>query len=281
MIAFVSLIAGTPQIWQMDPNGGSLKQLTNVPDGACQPSWSPDGKSFVFVSPCTGRRDQYPGSSLYILEEGGKITAIPPSPQGDFDPAWSPDGGRIAYTSLRDGRPQVYVYNLLDQSLKNLSNSVFADRQPAWNPSGSQIAFIRTRTSGQVWIMTDNGQRQEQFSRSGEFNDSRPIWSPDTRVIFFSQSTRDDDTLWLMGMRYQDRGSGQEFRIPVNAQDVPGPIRHPSISPDGYWIVFESWPEGTNHDIYRMTIAGANMQRLTTDRVLEFEPAWNPASPRP
>ncbi len=50
-----------------------------------------------------------------------------------------------------------------------------------------------------------------------------------------------------------------------------------NVSPDGNWIVFESWPDGTNHDIYMMTINGANRIRLTTDKDFDFGAAWRPA----
>ncbi len=280
-IAFVSTRTGTPQIWEMDPHGNRQIQLTNVADGACQPSWSPDGTAIVFTSPCPGPRPKYPGSSLFVWHKDGTITPIPPSPEGDYDPAWSPDGIRIAFTSLRDGHPQIYLYNLADKSFKNLSNSVFPDHEPAWNPAGSQIAFIRTQTSDQVWFMGDNGSRQSLYSISGEFNDQYPVWSADGQMLFFGQTTPTGDVPWLMGLRYNDRGTSGEFRIPPKGQADPGPVKHPSVSPDGFWIVFEGWPTGDNHDIYRMSISGTNFQRLTTDRDLDFDPAWGPAPAQP
>jgi hypothetical protein len=278
-IAFVSTRSGgLPQIWVMDPNGNRQVQVTNVPDGACQPSWAPDGQAFVFTSPCYGPAGKYPGSSLFIWRKDGSVTPIPPSPEGDYDPAWSPDGKRIAFTSLRDGHPQIYIYNVLDQSFKNISNSISPDHQPAWNGAGSLIAFIRTQVSEQVWYMTDAGTHQDQYSISGEFNDLYPLWSPDGQVLFYNQTTHNGDVPWLEALRYKDRGSALEFRIPAKGQTDPGPVRHPSVSPDGFWIVFEGWPQGDNHDIYRMSVNGSNFQRLTSDRDLDFDPAWGPGS---
>ena len=54
------------------------------------------------------------------------------------------------------------------------------------------------------------------------------------------------------------------------------PMRESAYSPDGAWIAFESWPEGSNHDIYIMTPNGNGRQRLTDADGFEFDPAWRP-----
>jgi TolB protein len=278
-IAFVSdRTGGMPQIWVMDPSGNRQVQITNVPAGACQPSWAPDGQALVFTSPCSGQATKYPGSSLFIWRKDGSVTAIPPSPEGDYDPAWSPDGKMIALTSLRDGRPQIYIYNVLDQSFKNISDNVFPDHQPAWNPAGSLIAFIRTQVSEQVWYMSDTGAHQDQYAISGEFNDTNPFWTPDGQILFYSQTTHTGDVPWIEGLRYKERGTQLEFRVPAKGQVDPGPVKHPSISPDGLWIVYEGWPQGGNHDIFRMSTNGTNSQRLTSDRAADFDPTWGPGT---
>jgi serine/threonine protein kinase len=279
-IAFSSNRTGSIQIWSMDVSGGSLTQLTNLSDGACQPAWSPNGQQLAFISPCRAKHDVYAGSSIYIMNADGSdihSLPIPPDPAGDFDPAWSPDGQRIAFTSLRTGEQHIYVYNLTTSALSQVTKGPDAkDGQPAWSPSGTQLVFVRTSIFSQIWVVGDDGQNQLQFSLSGPVNDLYPVWSPDGQSIYYCQTNPDSYLPWLMRLRYFDRGTSNENRVPPPGQPVVSPIVKARISPDGSWIAYESWPDGTNHDIYLMKINGSDVQRLTDDSGIDFDPAWQP-----
>ena len=65
-IAYASDRTGLPQIYLVDLASLALVQITNMPEGACQPAWSPDGKKLVFISPCKGMDEIYYGAGLYI-----------------------------------------------------------------------------------------------------------------------------------------------------------------------------------------------------------------------
>jgi dipeptidyl aminopeptidase/acylaminoacyl peptidase len=156
-IAFVSDRSGVPQLYVSDVVGQTIVPVTNLPDGACQPAWSPDGLRLVFVSPCrvspVGRpldisEGPAPDTALYIVNaDGSGLVALPTAPGGDSEPAWSPEGQRIAFTSLRDGRPLIFVLDLIDQSVARLTEpgAVRSARQPAWSPFGNQIVFTKKR----------------------------------------------------------------------------------------------------------------------------------------
>lgn len=281
-IAFASSRAGLPQIFLMNADGSNQQQLTGLPDGACQPDWSPDGKRIVFISPCPDRRDIYPDSRLYILDlETNAITELPSEGGGDFEPAWSPtEPERIAFTSLRDGTAQIYLLNLADNSVTRISDGS-QDRQyryPAWSPTGLQIAFTLQRPMypWQIWAMSNYGKGAQQVARSGtKLWDYSPAWSPDGSTILFTQArSRTAGLGWLMRITYEERGGeGKYLKGSNKAADG-------EFSPDGRWIAFESIDlQATilNYDIYLIPAEGGTRIRLTTDKGLDFDPAWRPA----
>jgi serine/threonine protein kinase/Tol biopolymer transport system component len=280
-IAFASDRSGIPQIWLINVDGSDLFQVTNAQQGACQPDWSPDGSQIVFISPCTENQEKYRGSSLFIINADGSGGMIPLPTQGgsDYDPSWSPDGNSIAFTSLRNGdRPQIFVLNLLDSTVIQLSESgTNQDFQPDWSPDGSALVFVTTRRGPyQIWSMAADGNDAQRFTASGNRKNTYPAFSADGQVVTFTQTDGADSVPVLKGARYPFNGEN-EFKI----YPFPGllPMREAEYSPDGFWLVFESWPEGSNHDIYVMTANGAERTQITKDPAFDFDPSWRPISP--
>jgi serine/threonine protein kinase len=288
-IAFASDRTGAPQIFLMNADGSNTQQVTDMPDGACQPSWSPDGMRLVFISPCTKRLEQYPGSYIYMINsDGSGLVALPSEPGGDFDPAWSPDGSRIAFTSLRDGSPQIFILNLDDNRITRLTEASSDNRQPdwsmqpAWSPSGAQIIYTghgRLTNSLQIWLMSDAGAGQTFLIRRGNvYWNFLADWSPDGTTILFGETSGDQLLGWLMRFNYENQTSAiDHLRIGIYGT-------HSDFSPDGKWVVYESLDiqdeNRSDYDIYLILADGSEIPiLLTNSRSNEFDPAWRPIGP--
>jgi hypothetical protein len=120
--------------------------------------------------------------------------------------------------------------------------------------------------------MDADGKNPRGFSASVDFVDQWPAWSPDGQVIVFTQMRELGGVPYLMAAPMYEGSDYREYRIDPN----PVPMKEADYSPDGIWLVFESWPEGSNHDIYIMTATGANRRRLTIETSREFDASWGP-----
>jgi serine/threonine protein kinase len=283
-IAFASGRTGDPQIFLADLNGENAFQVTNVENGACQPSWSPDGQRMVFISPCSGKEDIYRNSSLYIINgDGTNLITLDASPGGNFDPEWSPDGKSIAFTSLRTGQMEIFTVDVENPTaVTQLTNgaSQIESRMPAWSPDGSQLVYVVRRIGVyQIWVMNADGTEQDQIIRSGvQYTDYAPVWSPKNDLIIFNQ--RCATTFcnpYLVNTSATSRANEQGLRVRLNIAY----IENVAYSPDGFYLAYEGVGEAGNVDIFFMTVSGGNRVRLSTDPAQDFHPAWRPAVSTP
>ena len=273
-IAYASDRGGDVQIYLQNIEGDSaIQQLTDLPGGACQPAWSPDGVQLVFISPCPNQNESYPDASLYLMDiESGEWQQIASSGAGHYDPIWSPDGTRIAYTARDGSHSHIHILTLADRSDRSISNRLSNDMQPGWSPDGELIVFLSTRTGRNLlFTMTVNGESAIQFTRDIEKTNLYPRWSPDGNTILYMQLNNIGYPVLVSGL-YEKQGYSED----LVTTEYTAPMRDPAYSPDGLWLAFSSNYDGSNHDIWIMTAAGTNPKPLATHPAFDFDPAWRP-----
>jgi len=276
-IAYASESSGMPQIYVINSDGnGEPRQITFLPDGACQPDWSPDGLRLVFISPCKENSNYYRTSSLFIINLDGTGLLPLNKPNGaDFDPDWSPDGTKLAFASTRgSGRPQIFITDLEGQEYQTMTEQYTHETQPSWSPDGKNILYIvSSGEERQIWVMDQYGINRRKVSEDTPYLNFRPSFSPDGKNMLFTQRLTTKSVPFLAKSPF----GGDEFvGERIGQADVPMPMQEGMISPDGLWIVFEGWTGDTGHDIYIMTITGLARERITTDPAFDFDPAWSP-----
>jgi Tol biopolymer transport system component len=120
------------EVWVMNADGTGKRKVVGNTGGDATPSWSPDGKKFVFSR---NRADIW---VVNVDGTGQKRLTFTPNHQ-EYDPAYSPDGTKIAFVSDRDSSasfPQeIYTMNAADGSgIRRLTANGAFDGHPDWQP---------------------------------------------------------------------------------------------------------------------------------------------------
>jgi TolB protein len=113
----------------------------------------------VFISPCKGNRETYPGAGLFIINlDGSNLTPLPNVPGGDYDPVWSPDGkwiGFVEWQKISDDKGFDLIYRIpavggLPIRVTSVNDSVSVGAI-TFTHDGKRIAFHSDRDNGVYW----------------------------------------------------------------------------------------------------------------------------------
>jgi len=231
---------------------GSVRTVTTTRGFDGMPSWSPDGRSLVWVGNHDGQNDIYAGDVL-----GSGVLQLTDDAAQDVFARWSPDGSAIAFSSDRDGDHEIYLMAPDGNDVRRLTRNDVDDWVPAWSPDGLQIAYVSSDGKRHLRVMAADGTADRRVSGAVD-EPWWPTWSPDgTRLAYESGGV-----IYVI-----PAAGGDPIRLPIPQIRV---TRFPAWAP-GSDIAFSS-----DGDIYATTEDGTNLRRLTETSTTETTPAWSP-----
>jgi Tol biopolymer transport system component len=126
-VAFSGNIAGHFDIFALDLESGTVKNLTNddAYDGA--PVYTPDGASIVYSSARDGEHDQLYRLDLADPTQREQLTT---GAWSDKDATFSPDGSWLVFTSDRSGADNIWALELASGRTIQLTNAVTGCMMP-------------------------------------------------------------------------------------------------------------------------------------------------------
>ena len=151
MAIFLSKPFGNPELCLITPASGTWTRLTRTQfANEGQPSWSPDGRSIVYVSD-EGRRQH-----LYVIDAASKSKRrLTSAGSQNVDPDWGPDG-RIVYPSRRAGGNQIAVISPAEgEPSVRLVTAPGNWEHPTWARDRRHVMAER---DGQLYLIDTLGQ---------------------------------------------------------------------------------------------------------------------------
>ena len=238
------------------------------------------------------------GSDDYeqTFTEKGNIMTFTAKYNDDYSPAISPDGKWVAFASNRLQNAELYLIDLTDRSLRQLTHTDELDEyMPTFSPDGRSIAFATERTRGgmmlppiqasgsdpsraSIYLMDIDGRNQRPLV-DADGADRAPVFSPDGQKIAFESkaptqeaastpgSTENNDTLEIYVI---DIDGTHKMQLTHNDVDDG----HPTWSPNGKRIAFSSMVEGI-YQIFIMDAAGGTAKQLTFSGASHYHPTFS------
>lgn len=246
------------------------RQLTFAPGDDFAPTWTPDGRSLVFVS------DQQGGWNLWTLDLGS------PTPRaltfGQFqytNPFMMRDGRSIAVASDRGSATRawtdLWVVSLDGSPERRLTSESPAVKEfvPVISPDGRWLAYLdlpMNRPPQYRLIVVELPAGLPRVLTEDRIVFSSIRFSPDSRGILYTAATLGSSDVWTIGVD----GSGARALTSQRDSELAG-----DYSPDGTTIAFVSNQSGTD-EIWLMDAQGRLSRQLTRDSATASLPAFSP-----
>jgi len=275
----------TSHLWVVPVAGGLARQLPTTPAGESGGRWSPDGKSYLYLSASEG------GSQVWVSEFDSasgmpsgapkKITSISTEADGAI---WSPDGKNI-----------VFVSEVFPGCMDDACNK-YSDQERA---NSKVKATIFEHLLFRHWNHYSAGKRSHLFVVPAEGGVAKDITPGDHDVPPFSLGGQDAYAISPDGKEVAFTSNWDEvgatstnndiFVVPITGGEPkklstsPGGDSTPLYSPDGKWLAWRMQKRaGYESDRFRLVVydrKSGEIRNLTEafDQWVEAM-AWSPDS---
>lgn len=291
------------EIWVVPTSGNAPRQMSAQGSSAWHPRWSPDGKRLSFLAMSNDAEDASVQVFTFDLRGGERmqLTEVAGGVEG-FE--WSPDGRRLLLL-VRDQEPEkppgpwvidrlkfkddyvgylnrlrshLYVLDIADNALTQITSGDYEDYSPAWSPDGGRIAFVSNRTAepdasvnSDIWLVdTDKSYNKQKLVRvtTNPSSDDSPAWHPDGERIAYMTTTaeRTDVPVSYLQTKLAIIGIGDDEPDYLTTEALDRKAYDPVFSPDGRHIYVSLEDEG-KVDLVVVAVADGAMRRLITGQV--------------
>jgi TolB protein len=206
---------------------------------------------------------------IYISDyDGERQTRVTVGRTLNITPRWSPDARSIAYTSYRRGGGNIFISNIFQGTLEEVTRGdrIGENWLPAWSPDGTRLAFSSTREGNpEIYVANRDGSNVRRLTNHPGI-DISPTWSPAGTQIAFVSDRSGSPQIYIVGAD----GLGLVKKTSESWCDKP------TWSPAPYNEIAYASRTGPGYDIKVLDLAAGKVSQLTFGEGTNESPAYSP-----
>jgi TolB protein len=183
------------------------------------------------------------------------------------DPEWSPQTGtRLAYASHENGNWDVFVYDSLQNASSPLTLDLSFQGNPSWSPDELWLAYESYITGNlDIFAAPIDGSSNPLNLTENPAPDFSPAWSPgEGRRVAFVSLRDGNQEIYVLNL------NGDSLTNITNSPLLNED--YPVWSPDGNFIAFSAWEQGSEKVFIVPSDGSSAPQLLAIGR----SPTWSP-----
>lgn len=244
---------------EINVEGGEEKEIFSSEKTIFNPQFSPDGEVFALLTVDKTVGLGKPSAAIAIMPAtGGEIKQIGKLWNYAEHFSWLKDGSGLVVSGFYESNEEsnLYLLSLPDGEVQPLVKDANAYSSVSMTSDGKTLATIQSNTVAGIWEYEIAGGKARQISPNNKerLGAAGLSAAANGKIIYAKIVSKEECEIWEL-----DTQTNISKRL--TAANT-GKNAYPMVSPDGNYIFFESFRNGTL-DIWRINSDGTNLTQIT------------------
>jgi eukaryotic-like serine/threonine-protein kinase len=206
-------------------------------------------------------------SEVVLVDRKGNESLALPKRDRYGNPRLSPDRTRVS-VDIRSANSMgdVWVFEVGRSGGTRLTAEAGRDFGAEWTPDGKELIFSSERPFFDLYRRAADASQPAEALLTGSYDHYTGTVSRDGRRLAFSLAVPGGGEIWtipLQGERMASRYFANGFNL-----------GHPTLSPDGRWMAYDSDESGQGVDVFIQSFPDSKLKRLKVSPAHGSEPMW-------
>lgn len=264
-IGFLSTKSGSVQLWEMNPDGTALKQITDIEGGINEFKYAPNGKKILFTKDVKLDKDVHDLFPDLPLSNARLETDLM---YRHWDNWHDYSYSHIFYTDYNEGTVGILTDIMEGERYDSPLNPFGGIEEIDWSPDGTEIAYTCKKMTGKEYSLSTNSdiyiynlstKQTRNITDGMKGFDKAPSYSPDGKMIAWTSMERDGYESDLIRLFIMNPETGEKIYA---TEGLDQNVDSKTWSDDGTKIYFTSGIKG-NDEIFSYTLSDKSIKRIT------------------